>query len=86
MQSISRATYIHNAASPRIPTSLALRRQSRDKITTAPDLGCSDLFHAPGMTSRRPAGCVAWHRADWPSVQATRRSDTRIQCGDGYVE
>jgi len=25
------------------------------------------------MTSRRPAGCVAWHRTDWPSVQATRR-------------
>jgi len=33
-----------------------------------------DLFHAPGMTSRRPAGCVARRRTeDWPSVQAARR-------------
>jgi len=30
--------------------------------------------YAPGMTSRRPAGCVARRRADWPSVQAARRS------------
>jgi len=36
--------------------------------------GCSDLFHAPGMTSRRPAGCAARRREDWPSCQAARRS------------
>ncbi len=31
-------------------------------------------FCIGGMLSRRPTGCVAWRREDWPSWQAARRS------------
>ena len=35
--------------------------------------GCSDQPCAGAMMSRRPAGCVARRREDWPSGQAVRR-------------